>query len=82
MRGAAGLADTRGKADEGMTSYEATNDDFLHLDDGLPTDIARLKDAGELGRAVRLIEAELAPSSPRACVPSVPACCGRRWTLA
>ena len=59
MRGAAGLAATRGKADEGMTSYEATNDDFLHLDDGLPADIARLKDAGELGRAVRLIEAEL-----------------------
>ena len=42
-----------------MTSYETTNDDFRHLDDGLPVDIARLKDAGELARAVRLIEAEL-----------------------
>lgn len=42
-----------------MASYEATNDDFRHLDDGLPADIARLKAAGELTRAVHLIECEL-----------------------
>ncbi len=42
-----------------MASYEATNDDFRHLDDGLPADIARLKASGELARAVRLIECEL-----------------------
>ena len=42
-----------------MADCEATNEDFRHLDDGLPADIARLKAAGELGRAVTLIEAEL-----------------------
>lgn len=47
------------EAEESMTSYEATNDDFRHLDDGLPAGVARLKVAGELRRAVRLIEHEL-----------------------
>ena len=42
-----------------MASYEATNEDFCHLDDGLPAEILRLRDAGDLTRAVRLIEAEL-----------------------
>ena len=42
-----------------MTDCEATNEDFRHLDDGLPADIARFKAAGELERAVALIEAEL-----------------------
>lgn len=43
-----------------MDSFDATNEDFRHLDDGLPPEIARLKDAGELTHAVRLIERELA----------------------
>ena len=69
-----------------MADCEATNEDFKHLDDGLPADIARLKAAGELERAVALIEAELdagrAPSSRHACEPSVPVCCARRSIFA
>ena len=42
-----------------MNEFEATNDDFRHLDDGLPPEIQRLKDAGQLRRAIRLIEGEL-----------------------
>ena len=42
-----------------MNEFEATNDDFRHLDDGLPPEIQRLKDAGQLKRAIRLIEGEL-----------------------
>lgn len=47
------------RGEENMADCEATNEDFKHLDDGLPADIARLKAAGELERAVALIEAEL-----------------------
>lgn len=47
------------RGEENMADCEATNEDFKHLDDGLPADIARLKAAGQLGRAVALIEAEL-----------------------
>lgn len=43
-----------------MGEFDATNEDIRHLDDGLPAEIARLKDAGELAHAVRLIEDELA----------------------
>lgn len=42
-----------------MNEFEATNDDFRHLDDGLPPEIQRLKDAGQLKRAICLIEGEL-----------------------
>ena len=54
------------RGEENMADCEATNEDFRHLDDGLPADIARLK----------------APSSRHACEPSVPACCAHRSTFA
>ena len=40
-------------------NYQATNDDFKHLNDGLPADMARLIAAGAFDDALRLIEAEL-----------------------
>ena len=40
-------------------NYQATNEDFKHLNDGLPADMARLIAAGAFDDALRLIEAEL-----------------------
>lgn len=39
-----------------MANLQATNSDFAHLNDGLPPEIARLKAAGELGHAVKLVD--------------------------
>ena len=40
-------------------NYQATNEDFKHLNDGLPADMTRLIAAGAFDDALRLIEAEL-----------------------
>lgn len=42
-----------------MLDVRCTNDDFIHLNDGLPPEVARLRDAGNLAHAIALVDSLL-----------------------